>query len=380
MQDTMAFHRLMKEIRRFRHRVLSGWLLGSFIGGCFTPLLCPANVDSAENTADGNTSNACVLLKNDNVIFGTAYQVGEYVVIRKGNQSELRLPRTAVACWAGSPADLYRYRVDHREADGYQVYIQEAEWCLQNDLIELAKENLRQAKRMMPGSLTVARLEERILRATSPTNAAVPLAGNVIPVDHQEDSMAISGMNPAVSDLQVNNTRVLGEFARSTQVTLLNRCGNCHAPNTGRAWTIASPPGKTRASSKMTSENMLATLPFIDVAQPLNSPLLNKALTAHGGSAAPLGPRHAKAVDSLRRWLLMVGRSDSRQATIEPPSPSAFVSGSSQESFQPVMAAMPLDPDTSKAKASSHQNSVPRRMPEVEDPFDPDLFNRQFHR
>ncbi|KAA1259580.1 hypothetical protein LF1_21140 [Rubripirellula obstinata] len=353
--------------RRLRHQAFSAWLLGGLLGGCFTLALSPQWAFAAETVDAQNTSNACVLLKNDNVIFGTAYQVGEYVVIRRGDQSELRLPRTAVACWAGSTADLYRYRVDHRLATGYDIHIQEAEWCLQNDLIDLAKSELQQAKEMMPSSPAVARLEERIRRITSPNRVSVPTVDNVMPVVHEQEPVATNVVHP----------QAISEFARSVQVTLLNRCGNCHATDTDRAWTIASPPGKTRASAEMTSQNMLATLPFIDSAQPLNSVLLTKALTAHGGAAASLGPRHAKAVYSLRRWLLLVGQSDQTQAAIELPAPTEFVS---EDTAGPRWAASESEIAEPLPQDRDDRSSTPSRMPEVEDPFDPDLFNRQFHR
>lgn len=362
----MTNYHLIDLLRQFRHRVLRAclhtWLLGGFVGFCFALTMMSKPAFSAENTG-----NACVLLKNDNVLFGTAFQVGEYVVIRRGDQSELRMPRTSVACWAGSPRDLYRYRIDHRETEGFDTHIKEADWCLQNDLVDLAEIELQFAKEIMPVSQAVARLEERIRRINSPISASVPLVENVMPVAHEEESIAPNAFDP----------QTIGNFARNVQVTLINRCGNCHAADTDRAWTIASPPGKARASAEMTSENLLATLPFIDSAQPLNSLLLTKALTAHGGAAAPLGPRHAKAVYSLRRWLLQAGQSLRTQAASQPSSATEFVSEESAESY--LTAKQPESqeelPDEQVGNAT-----VPHRMPEVEDPFDPDLFNRQFHR
>lgn len=369
----MTNHSFNDLLRQFRQHALStsfrGWLIGAIVGCCLAPLMICQTAYSAENSG-----NACVLLKNDNVLLGNAYQVGEYVVIRRGDQNELRLPRTSVACWAGSIRDLYRYRVDHRETDGFDTHIQEAEWCLQNDLVDLAKIELQAAKQIMPVSRSVARLEERIRRIDSPVPASVPLVENVMPVAHSEDPLATNGID----------AQTIGYFARNVQVTLLNRCGNCHAPDTDRAWKIASPPGKIRASAEMTSENMLATLPFIDPAEPLNSEFLNKALTAHGNAAAPLGPRHARAVDSLRRWLIQVGRSQRNQAVAKPPSSATeFVS---EPSVTPYLAAKQPEPAGELPSAGelhsagAEQSSIPHRMPEVEDPFDPDLFNRQFHR
>jgi hypothetical protein len=343
----MANFNLIRALHRSRLRV--------FLGGFVVLISVPVAVSAAET--------ACVLLKNDNVIYGDAHQIGEYVVIRRGDQSELRLPRTAVACWAGSPRDLYRYRVDRRETDSFGVHLQDAQWCLQNDLLDLAKAELKAANAIMPNSSEVARIEDRINRMNSPVLRRVPLVETVVPVAHQEvDPIAEAGIDP----------QTIGYFARNVQVTLVNRCGNCHAADTGRAWTIQSPPGDTRASAQMTSDNLLAALPFVASEDPLSSPLIINAVTAHGGAAAPLGPRHAKAVYSLRLWLLQVGRSV-RQHSSNSHASSMPLSG------EPYLAAKRSEPSAVMASQPASDPSVPNRMPEVEDPFDPDLFNRQFH-
>ena len=330
---------------------------------------------TAENPAlgeDAANDSQCVLLKNDNVIYGAAHQVGEYVVIRKGDQGELRLPRASVACWAGSPRDLYRYRLDHRETDGFDAHIKDAEWCLQNDLLDLARVELQEARVIMPGSHQLARLEDRIDRMASPATRRVPVVeidvASVEEAAEAEDSLANTGLNP----------QSVAAFARHVQVTLVNRCGNCHAADTNRAWTIARSPGNSRASAQMTSENLLATLPFIDLNEPLNSPLLTKAVNAHGGGAAPLGPRHARAVYSIKRWLLQMGYSAKQSAR---PSDRQDYSRSDSSANpvvdEPQLAAKRTEP--AATDASNANLFAPNRMPAVENPFDPELFNRQFH-
>ena len=80
----------------------------------------------------------CVLLTNDNVLFGHARQVGQWVLVRTGQGGEVQLPREEVACWAGSPRDLYRYRVDHRQKGDLAARLRDAEWCLRYELYDLA--------------------------------------------------------------------------------------------------------------------------------------------------------------------------------------------------------------------------------------------------
>lgn len=348
----------------------------------------------------------CVLLKNDSVIYGMAYQVGESIVIRRGDpklnqQSELRLPRTAVACWADSIRDLYRYRVDHREVDHFETHLRDAQWCLQNGLLDLSKTELQAAKAFRPGSLVVARLEERIEHAIAlPIQDAVWMKDSqaneshpsfAATVGHEEDSLVSAGVDD----------HMMGEFARSVQVTLINRCGNCHSKTSDRSWKIALPPGKSRASAELTYENVLAILPFIDADQPLASPLLDKATAYHGGSTyrtaeAPLSIRHGKAIESLKRWLLQMGHEMRQQNAGEPlgdglsmnhassPFSSADFSSPQNGTGDAYFAAKQAETAGNTTReitpANNAVHAAPLRMPKVDNPFDPELFNRQFHR
>ena len=341
-----------------------------------------------ENSQEG--SSACVLLKNDNVIHGLAHQVGEFVVIRRGNESEVRLPRQAVACWAGSVRDLYRYRADHRETQGFDIHMQEADWCLQQDLLDLARLELAAAQAIRPQSAAARRLEQRLRRLESPVRRRVPVAKNILPVSHAETPVMTPGLDQAM----------IGAFAKSVQVTLINRCGNCHAEDSDRAWRIISPPGNTRASAETTHTNLRQTLPFIDPASPLQSPLLMKAVSPHGGGPAPLGPRHAKAVLSLKYWLRQAGRrldqhpigsTSTREPRIKEPGPekkpevaqeNSWKSLKPSEEASEASSSTPSGDEASRRSASggSDPDSSAQRMPRVANPFDPDLFNRQYHR
>jgi hypothetical protein len=341
-----------------------------------------------------------------------AYQVGESIVIRRGDpnlnqQSELRMPRSAVACWADSIRDLYRYRIDTRGTTSFETHLRDARWCLRNDLLDLSIAELQSAKAFRPGSAVVARLEERIEHAiSSPNYDAASLKqshadqhhpGSVATVGHKEPSLASAGISDPLK----------AEFARSVQVTLINRCGNCHSTTSDRSWKIALPPGKSRASAALTYENLDAILPFIDTDQPLASPLLTKATMYHGGSTyrteePPLGNRHARAIDSLKRWLLQMGQqirqSNSGDHAVAPmsmnrrplPALATEIAQPAKRAGDAYLAAKQSESaiETSGERGSAgkshsagdHGQSAPMRMPKVDNPFDPELFNRQFHR
>ena len=101
----------------------------------------PANagmVAAKSKAVDQAKVQACVLLKNDNVLFGRARQLGEFVMVTTAAGGEVRLPRMSVACWAESIRDLYQFRVDQRGKPNLSSHLHDARWCVRYDLYDLA--------------------------------------------------------------------------------------------------------------------------------------------------------------------------------------------------------------------------------------------------
>jgi hypothetical protein len=124
--------------------------------------------------------------------------------------------------------------------------------------------------------------------------------------------------------------------------------------------------------------------------------LLKYATTKHGGGEAPLGLRNAKAVNGLQRWVGMTaGALNAETASLE----SANKTTTNEAAFSPVSTpqsvAAPQSTDSELTSGSTMQENEgntsdqvepqdvsstgPSRLPIVENPFDPDLFNRRFH-
>ncbi len=118
-------------------------------------------------------SAPCVLLRNDNVLFGVARQVGEFVVVETGQGGEIKLARQEVLCWANSVRNLYRYRVDHRQQGDLSALVRDARWCLRYDLYDLAAQEVRRIRTVDPRN-TEANLIERQLRSQV-ANVGTPL-------------------------------------------------------------------------------------------------------------------------------------------------------------------------------------------------------------
>lgn len=337
----------------------------------------PSNV--AENRRE---TQSCVLLKNDNVLFGHAYQMGEYVVVRTLHGGEVQLSRKEVACWANSLSDLYQFRVDRRQKGDLGALIRDARWCLQYDLYDHAADALTSAREIDPSNRTVQvidgqlqrLLESRASMAAAPPQSTVIVQPNPVqPAGYEDTAPALSTVSP----------QSLRGFASQVQPMLLSRCGRCHSENNLRGWALKVPAVGARASSKMTRANLAATLGYLNPDSPEESRLLMKATTAHGGQDAPLSPRNAKAIQSLRAWIAMTAqampRSDQGEQSADrstSPTPEQEARESSQTTYVAEREPVPNDEPAVRQEIGG----APARLPQVQNPFDPDLFNRRFHR
>ncbi len=324
--------------------------------------------------ANASAPLPCVLLRNDNVLFGHAVQVGEYVIVRTGRGGEVQLPRTEVVCWANSTRDLYRYRVDHRQPGDVGAHLRDARWCLDYELFDLVAEEIQIIKKLDPRNTQVRSIEDTLQRRTSRTPTAhshlVMQPEDVQPANFEEAGPEIGSVDLAT----------LRAFASRVQPMLLNRCAQCHSQHTlgndPTRWTLVTPPAGARASSRMTRENLAASIPYINRDAFEESELLLKATTAHGGGETPLDARNAKAVNSLKAWLMMAVRALPEPSS-SPETPQTTAAQTSLPVETPVVAERPRM--TELTSQPELRGSQPTRLPQVSNPFDPDLFNRRFH-
>ncbi len=330
----------------------------------------------------------CVLLTNDNVLYGTAKQTGEWVLVRNGDGNESRLPRQNVACWANSIRDLYQFRIDRRRPGNLQDLLADARWCLDHELLDETTQLITEIRKYDPDGVTTRLLENRVQHRTAPTDQPTASIPSVETTSHSDASEASS------DDASVVGLAELRSFASQIQPLLANRCGNCHSDPSERAWSLMLPAHGMRPSSRMTRENIRRTILFVDTETPESSELLVKALTPHGGTAAALDANDARALEAFRLWIRRTTSSISQanDLPLERRSPD--------RSLPPPV--LPLDFDDESIPAESGTDALPvppsrismksqivdtvapvvprvSRLPEVSNPFDPEIFNRKFH-
>ena len=327
-----------------------------------------------------------VLLTNGNVLSGNAIQKGEFIHVSRAGNSELILDREDVACWSSSLRDLYQYRVDRRPSDSPRDRLRDAEFCLEHELYDLAAAELRAIYQDNPSDADGKRFEERL-------NAAIslpPSSSREVPSKSEMDRLE------RLEEMEKWMTpRVVHQFAKQIQPLLLNRCGQCHSSNQSIAWSIDAPSGLARPSSKMTRRNLRSTMAFIEPGNPESSRLLMMGQSEHGGATARLTARHHIGLTQITQWIATMRELDTQTArrhssetskrnsdpqngvTQAPSKPFAKWAGSNLEDSNSIALSTQASFETRQPKDSAPP-SVPKRLPKVDNPFDPDLFNRRF--
>lgn len=346
--------------------------------------LCLANESDTRSGAEATShpsvpaaARPCVLLTNGHVLYGDAIQRGEWVVIRNGDGNESQLPRQNVACWAPSITDLYQYRVDHRPPGNLNAIARDAMWCLDYELYQHAAALIDTIRKLDPDNAQALSLERQLQHRTAAADASTPTSPVVQTTSHLE---------PAVAAVKLPE---LKSFAGQVQPMLANRCGLCHSDPSVRQWSLALPPHGARPSSRMTRDNLQRCLDMINVESPSESLLYTKAVSAHGGVDAPLDSSDVRAIESLRTWIdntaawIVAG---SRGETSDEPTTNAVPVGWAMADQTSVpTASVPTanvpSANTSSASAPERPTKMPgvARLPQVANPFDPELFNRKYH-
>lgn len=322
---------------------------------------------------DDARSGPCVLLKNDHVLFGVAHQRGEFVVIEKQDGSRIQLERTKVACWASSLRGLYRYRTDNRRSHDAKSHLYEARWCMRHDLPDLATRELQAVYRLDPANREADQIVKQLRRASEkprmdPTDPAIPgIDGSAVQLASHETT---------ASEETPFDSATLHRFARHVQPLLVNRCGSCHNSESSHGWKIQTPAFGSRPSARITAANLAATMRYVNTSDPQQSELLTRALDGHAGKTLTLGPRAVKPTKSLQ-WWLRSAQSSSQQKTgglqaLQTPIDADEMRQIGDDDQEPASNVALEEPDD-EPKSDG-------RLPTVKNPFDPEIFNRRFHR
>ncbi|MCO8123407.1 hypothetical protein NHH03_16780 [Stieleria sp. TO1_6] len=363
-------------------------------------IVAPAFAQAATPSID-HADRPCVLLRNGNVLFGEATRVGDTVSIKRADNSLIHVPAKQVSRIGLSLQQLYEHRRKTRFQGDLGALQTDIRWCIRHGLLRQAGEDVLQARQLDPGDPETIQLLRQIaseLKAsvddrTAP-NSEQPAV--IRTVSHQMPIQPASAKSDLTNDDQANlkndsaprpllDQRSTSHFIARIQPILMNRCVSCHARQdaSNQPFQLHTALTSKWAPTIVARENLVAVMQYVNLNDPLASQIRIKATDGHGGSRNSFGATDSAMMANLDYWLQSI-RVDSRPGSLAPASPPEL------EPLQPTQwtdseQAIPDPPTTTISpldEATAQQVPVERqtrRMPQVDNPFDPEIFNRRFH-
>ncbi len=353
-------------------------------------VLCGLFVVNMQNACAAPPEGPVVLLRSGQVIAGVAREDGDQVIIESENTS-IRMPKRSVACWGDSIASLYQYRIDRRSPLSMQNHLNDAKWCLENGLLDEAAKELATAREIGGVSPESDALKRRLAIAREREAEQAKLAAKGVAQvsgtsGNTEPAKQFESLPP-----QLFSSTSVQRFTNHIQPIMINRCATagCHGSRPSASPHLDGWRFGTTAA--ITNRNLQEVGRLIDPRNPLESRLWKMATTPHGNSPALSAGVDQPLRDRLQEWLIIVsgqvGVGASGAANMG--MPSSFAPSASElniaPSGYPASAMTPvLVPESTPSSvpelrpAAPNVTAPPKKLPEVADPFDPEIFNRSY--
>ena len=340
------------------------------------------------------TKPSVVVLHNDSVIQGTIESTPDRLIVSNGPWYVIRVPRRDVDFIARDFEDAFQTKRGRLRPDDVEGQIKLAHWCLRHDLDQLAARQLVAVVRLAPHHAGVKFLESKLRRRVDQRTGLLPPVrfashrsdrsadqSSREQANHPQLGVEIDGVldgplpsgskTPALSDLPPLPPEAMGEFTRSIQPLVFNRCGQatCHGAASKNDFRLVKGIGRT-IRRELTWRNLRSVMAQVDVREIQSSPILIKAVSVHGtAKQSPIGPREDAQLQRLIDWVSLVAGDGAplSLATRHAREADDHSHSRGTSSVAPSAALRGLY----DAAGGVTQPSV------VEDPFDPGAFNDQ---
>jgi hypothetical protein len=349
---------------------------------CAVMLIVPALTLSQTIEPAGPPVKGCVLLlQNERIFEGEIEKVGDNYCIRRSGGGETWLPCDKALRLCASREDAYRYLRTQANLDDADERLRLARWCLMYDLRSQALAELRAAEELRPDHAETRNLRTNVERATQiAASPKVPPPPSPTPAPRGESA----NTNAVASGLELNTT-CLGLFARRVQPILMNTCARCHAGDRAGEFKLAQVFGDGPLSSRSSQQNLTAVLSQIKPDQPLDSPLLRMAASAHGGAAQPpLRTRETPAYKTLEQFVQLTAAHAPKTAT-PAGDRSSLTPGRPDDNVFETVESKPAKDEKAAESVPAAKWKEPfaagqqKKAAGPVDEFDPIIFNRQMH-
>ncbi|MDB5310531.1 MAG: hypothetical protein JWO38_4733 [Gemmataceae bacterium] len=316
-----------------------------------------------------------VVLQDGKLVEGTVTKSGDKVIVRKGAVDQ-PFAADKVQYIGTSKDDVYRFMLGKVKPDDAAGRLRVARWCMFNGLREQALGEAREVVRLQPtntAAADMARALDESLRlfpadgsAPKPVTPATPAAPG-LPVVPPPVGLGgppatpppFGGVAPpglpgpsqpppvVVEPEQTITPEAAVAFAPRVQPVLTNLCADCHArPGYTGAFKLARDTGFD-ADPHVTRQNLRAAAAQLRKDDPAASPLLTRALCAHGGMKQPaFVGRHAPAFRVLEAWAFVAVGSSATPAPVPPvPPPPTGVPAVAPMAVPPTLPPTPSTGD-----------------------------------
>jgi len=333
-----------------------------------------------------------LVLRNGQVLHGQITRAGDYYVVIIGPSSEIRLKAEEVEIACRDLEEAYLHRLQRMDPTALNQRISLAEWCLRNGLLDYASEQLDLAEAKAGDSPQIKSLRERLKFAREPKATAAPVKTVA--------SIATISPEQLEKTLRELPDGSVERFSAIVQPILLNGCAanNCHGPMARNEFQLLKPASGQVANQRFSQRNLYSALKFVDRNDPLSSPLLLMPQKRHGGASGPIFDERTKAqLYELTQWVKLVTTPKAAPVTVGTIDPGSSLLAADHRPQTdgtpqpPKVAANPAEPKDRFAAASTATAEQPESVKEAakpspdapyvaRDPFDPEVFNRRFHR
>jgi hypothetical protein len=302
-----------------------------------------------------------LVLTNERTLEGDIDKVGDAYRVRR-QAGEVSVPAVQVLHLCTSMEEAYAYvrgRANLRDPD---ERLRLAQWCHVRGLKDQAVVEVTAAAELRPDHGPTQRLLTHLQQSAATPRGPEPAV--------------TSEPEPPGSSVDLSNESLCA-FSTKVQPVLMNACANCHATGKGGAFKLTRTYPDAPVSNRAVQQNLTAVLAQLNLQQLEGSPLLTKAVSAHGSlNQSPLKGRQAQAFRLLEDWVKRTVDANPRlraQAT-PPPAPPLLPAA---DKPAPELAAAK---DEKKPVSSfGEAKAVDQPPPGPVDPFDPSVFNRQMH-
>ncbi len=261
------------------------------------------------------------------------------------------------------------------------VHIEIAKWCLANNQIKAARQELLDALHLEPNNQTARNMLKRLEAgvAAKTRKPQKTLAQRKMDQFIRTEHESLGGL----TDKQA------AVFVSRVQPILEKSCGNssCHGSRSTTGFVLTRSRGRT---SRLTSErNLAVVLKQIQFDQPNTSPLLKAIDEPHTRDGRPIfsGPAGKIQEKIVRDWVTSMTAGSSRSVATQRPSttPAIGATEQTQKTVASTQASIRTEPASAvdgatRTLTNGEQETLKQiREANENDPFDPDVFNRRYH-